>query len=71
MELKVNFVVFGKEAEACPPHIAPACSSCAHAKTRRGVYPFRICALDGEGRWGSCFCEDFTPSETAKWLAWE
>lgn len=71
MELKVDFVVFGKEAEACPPYIVPACSNCKHASTRRGVYPFHICALDGQGRWKDCFCENFAPSKEAEWLAWE
>ena len=57
--------------EGWTPYVTPACLSCKHAKTRRGVYPIHICDLDNCGRWKDCYCENFTPSKAAEWLAWE
>ncbi len=66
----VETLEFGNPKEWAP-YITPTCSNCKHASTRRGVYPFHICALDGQGRWKDCFCENFAPSKEAEWLAWE
>ena len=69
--MEVIYVRFGDDCRKNEVYVLPACSNCKHSSTRRGLCPFHLCALDGLARWKDYFCENFTPSETAKWLAWE
>lgn len=53
------------------PCITPECGNCAHAKTRRGLFPFHQCVLDKGTKHARYVCENFTPSQAALWLAWK
>ena len=53
------------------PCITPECGNCAHAKTRRGLFPFHQCVLDGKVKGIRYACENFTPSQAAEWLEWK
>lgn len=69
--ITIETLKFGKLSEFPTPCVTPECVNCAHAATRRGVYPYYMCALEEGIRHSRYVCENFTPSENAIWLAWE
>ena len=69
--MEVTYVRFGDDCRRSEVYVFPECGNCAHAKTRRGLFPFHQCALDGKVKGIRYACENFTPSQAAEWLAWE